>query len=146
MLKEKLLFCFISAVMQTDGFDYLKQSCPSVISELLLCVARVSEHSVVSYDHGDEASLDGADMNCRRVKQRIYWENKDQISPHLLSSNDCNFRNLIIFALYDKLTNHVYTIKWLLARTSIWYANIEGCLFYLRIIIVSCNILPADFD
>ncbi|KAK1387678.1 BTB/POZ and MATH domain-containing protein 2 [Heracleum sosnowskyi] len=62
----------LKAVMQTDGFDYLKQSCPSVISELLLCVARVSEHSVVSYGHGDEASLDGADMNCRRVKQRIY--------------------------------------------------------------------------
>ncbi|KAL8158119.1 BTB/POZ and MATH domain-containing protein 2-like [Apium graveolens] len=62
----------LKAVMQTDGFDYLKQSCPSVISELLLCVARVSEHSVASYGHGTEASLDGADMSCRRVKPRTY--------------------------------------------------------------------------
>ncbi|WOH15992.1 hypothetical protein DCAR_0935541 [Daucus carota subsp. sativus] len=62
----------LKAVMQTDGFDYLQQSCPSVISELLLCVARVNEHSVISNGHGDEASLDGADINGRRVKQRIY--------------------------------------------------------------------------
>lgn len=62
----------LKAVMQTDGFDYLKQSCPSVISELLECVARISEHSVISYGYRNETSLDGADMNGRRVKQRIY--------------------------------------------------------------------------
>lgn len=62
----------LKAVMQTDGFDYLKQSCPSVISELLECVARISEHSVISYGYRNETILDGADMNGRRVKPRIY--------------------------------------------------------------------------
>lgn len=62
----------LKAVMQTDGFDYLKQSCPSVITALLECVARISEHSVTSYGFGNEMDLDGGDMNGRRVKQRIY--------------------------------------------------------------------------
>lgn len=59
-----------SAVMQTDGFEYLKESCPFVITELLQYVARIGEHSVISCGHGNE-SLDG-NMNGRRVKQRLH--------------------------------------------------------------------------
>uniref|UniRef100_A0A2P2L2N5 BTB/POZ and MATH domain-containing protein 2-like n=1 Tax=Rhizophora mucronata TaxID=61149 RepID=A0A2P2L2N5_RHIMU len=60
----------LKAVMQTDGFEYLKESCPSVITELLQYVARIGEHSVIACGHGNEA-LDG-DINGRRVKQRIH--------------------------------------------------------------------------
>ncbi|XP_050218451.1 BTB/POZ and MATH domain-containing protein 2-like [Mercurialis annua] len=60
----------LKAVMQTDGFEYLKESCPPVITELLQYVARMSEHSVMASGHGNEI-LDG-DLNGRRVKQRIH--------------------------------------------------------------------------
>ncbi|XP_021751739.1 BTB/POZ and MATH domain-containing protein 2-like [Chenopodium quinoa] len=63
----------LRAVMQTEGFEYLKESCPSVISELLEYVARISEHSKASFANGSEVTmLDGGDMNGRRVKQRLY--------------------------------------------------------------------------
>ncbi|GMP91114.1 hypothetical protein CsSME_00041948 [Camellia sinensis var. sinensis] len=61
----------LRAVMQTDGFDYLKESCPSILTELLEYVATISEHSVIASKHGDEALLDGSDVNGRRVKQRL---------------------------------------------------------------------------
>ncbi|XP_021688901.1 BTB/POZ and MATH domain-containing protein 2 isoform X2 [Hevea brasiliensis] len=60
----------LKAVMQTDGFEYLKESCPSVITELLQYVGRIGEHSVIACGHGNE-SLDGG-MNGRRVKQRLH--------------------------------------------------------------------------
>ncbi|WCJ21490.1 BTB-POZ and MATH domain 2 [Euphorbia peplus] len=61
----------LRAVMQTDGFEYLKQSCPSVLTELLEYVAKVSEHTVILSRHGNESILDGSDLNGRRVKQRL---------------------------------------------------------------------------
>lgn len=64
-----------SAVMQTDGFGYLKESCPSVITELLQYVARIGEHSVIACGRGNEnldGDMNGGDMNGRRVKQRIH--------------------------------------------------------------------------
>lgn len=63
---------FPAAVMQTDGFDYLKESCPSVLTELLEYVARFSKHSVVINRSGNEGLLDGSDVHGRRVKQRLY--------------------------------------------------------------------------
>ncbi|GLT42577.1 hypothetical protein SLA2020_165680 [Shorea laevis] len=60
----------LKAVMQTDGFEYLRQSCPSVLSELLQYVAKVDNPATVS-KHGNEAILDGSDANGRRVKQRL---------------------------------------------------------------------------
>ncbi|KAJ6898039.1 BTB/POZ and MATH domain-containing protein 2-like [Populus alba x Populus x berolinensis] len=57
-------------VMQTDGFEYLKESCPSVITELLQYVAKNGERSVITCTHGND-TLD-SDMNGRRVKQRIH--------------------------------------------------------------------------
>lgn len=59
-----------AAVMQTEGFDYLKLSCPSVLSELLEYVARIQENSVISSVYADDA-LDGSDTNGRRVKPRV---------------------------------------------------------------------------
>ncbi|KAF6145248.1 hypothetical protein GIB67_041443 [Kingdonia uniflora] len=54
----------LDAVMQTDGFGYLKASCPSVMTELLEYVAKIGEQF-------NDAILDGSDINGRRVKQRI---------------------------------------------------------------------------
>lgn len=62
----------LRAVMQTEGFEYLKLSCPSVISELLAFVARVSEHSISVVGYGNDPMLDCGDMNGRRVKPRIF--------------------------------------------------------------------------
>ncbi|KAF7818287.1 BTB/POZ and MATH domain-containing protein 2 [Senna tora] len=61
----------LRAVMQTDGFEYLKESCPSVLTELLEYVARFTEHSDFMSKHRVEAILDGSDINGRRVKQRL---------------------------------------------------------------------------
>lgn len=61
----------LKAVMQSEGFDHLKESCPSVITELLKYVAGMNEHAIISYVHGGHI-LDGTDVNGRRVKQRIY--------------------------------------------------------------------------
>ncbi|CAI9768745.1 unnamed protein product [Fraxinus pennsylvanica] len=61
----------LRAVMQTDGFEYLKESCPRVLTELLEYVARISEHSIAIGKHGNEGIMDGCDVNGRRVKQRL---------------------------------------------------------------------------
>ncbi|RWR94729.1 BTB/POZ and MATH domain-containing protein 2 [Cinnamomum micranthum f. kanehirae] len=60
----------LRAVMQTDGFEYLKASCPSLLTELLAYVAKASEHSVITNRNINEV-FDGSDVNGRRVKQRI---------------------------------------------------------------------------
>ncbi|XP_019178716.1 PREDICTED: BTB/POZ and MATH domain-containing protein 2-like [Ipomoea nil] len=61
----------LKAVMETDGFNHLKESCPSVLTELLDYVAKMGLHPATCYDHGGIA-LDGSDANGRRVKQRLY--------------------------------------------------------------------------
>ncbi|CAE6109543.1 unnamed protein product [Arabidopsis arenosa] len=62
----------LKAVMQTDGFDYLKESCPSLLTELLEYVARLSEHSVIASGHRKEIFADGCDASGRRVKPRLH--------------------------------------------------------------------------
>nr|VDC92731.1 unnamed protein product [Brassica oleracea] len=62
----------LKAVMETDGFDYLKESCPCLLSELLEYVARLSEHSLTSTGQRKELYADGGDVNGRRVKQRLH--------------------------------------------------------------------------
>ncbi|KAF1878602.1 hypothetical protein Lal_00047272 [Lupinus albus] len=57
----------LKAVMQTDGFEYLKESCPPVLTELLEYVARFTEHSDFMCKHRIEAILDGSDTNGRRL-------------------------------------------------------------------------------
>ncbi|KAL3649088.1 BTB/POZ and MATH domain-containing protein 2 [Castilleja foliolosa] len=61
----------LRAVMQTEGFEYLKESCPHVLTELLEYVARITEHSLSVSKQGTEGILDGTDVNGRRVKQRL---------------------------------------------------------------------------
>ncbi|KAK4482255.1 hypothetical protein RD792_009406 [Penstemon davidsonii] len=62
----------LRAVMQTEGFEYLKESCPHVLTELLEYVARANEHSIIVGKQGTEGSiLDGTDVHGRRVKQRV---------------------------------------------------------------------------
>ncbi|KAK9070102.1 hypothetical protein SSX86_010501 [Deinandra increscens subsp. villosa] len=61
----------LKAVMQTDGFDYLNESCPRVMTELLECVARISEHGPTRGKRASEVILDGVNVHGRRVKQRL---------------------------------------------------------------------------
>lgn len=61
----------LRAVMQTEGFEYLKESCPRVLTELLEYVARVNEHPAIASKLLKEAIQDGSDTNGRRVKQRL---------------------------------------------------------------------------
>uniref|UniRef100_A0A1D1Y469 BTB/POZ and MATH domain-containing protein 2 n=1 Tax=Anthurium amnicola TaxID=1678845 RepID=A0A1D1Y469_9ARAE len=60
----------LKAVMQTDGFEYLKASCPSLLTEILEYVAKMGEHCVIACARPNDA-LDGSDANGRRVKQRM---------------------------------------------------------------------------
>ena len=59
-----------SAVMQTDGFEYLKESCPSVLTELLQYVVKIEKHSIIAYGYRNETLLDGCDVTGRWVKPR----------------------------------------------------------------------------
>ncbi|KAL7583928.1 hypothetical protein Lser_V15G41663 [Lactuca serriola] len=61
----------LRAVMQTDGFDYLKESCPEVLTQLLEYVARISEHSPAISKRINDVIPDGVDVHGRRVKQRL---------------------------------------------------------------------------
>ncbi|XP_073040696.1 BTB/POZ and MATH domain-containing protein 2-like isoform X2 [Primulina eburnea] len=62
----------LRAVMQTDGFDYLKESCPRVLTELLEYVARIINiHNLAVGKMETEGILDGGDANGRRVKPRL---------------------------------------------------------------------------
>ncbi|PSS09432.1 BTB/POZ and MATH domain-containing protein [Actinidia chinensis var. chinensis] len=63
----------LAAVMRSDGFKYLKESCPSLQSELLKTVAGCEEDC--SSGGGKSRSVwaqlsDGGDTNGRRVRQR----------------------------------------------------------------------------
>ena len=49
------VFLFFPAMMQTGGFEYFKENCPTILIEILEYVARVSEHSVIQCRHGNEA-------------------------------------------------------------------------------------------
>ncbi|MCL7026437.1 hypothetical protein MKW94_025719 [Papaver nudicaule] len=63
----------LAALMRTDGFEYLKENCPALQSEILKTVAGYEEES--SSGGGKSRSVfaqlsDGADTNGRRVRQR----------------------------------------------------------------------------
>eukprot|EP01018_Ginkgo_biloba_P014057 Gb_18050 [translate_table: standard] len=63
----------LGAVMQTEGFEYLEESCPSLLSELLETVAGVEEDGgIVNRKRSSEwlQVADGTDANGRRVRQR----------------------------------------------------------------------------
>jgi len=67
---------FIAAVMQSDGFEYLKENCPLLQSELLKTVAGGEEEFS---GEGKCRSVwaqvsDGGETNDRSVRQQT-WEN-----------------------------------------------------------------------
>ncbi|RDX87670.1 BTB/POZ and MATH domain-containing protein 2, partial [Mucuna pruriens] len=115
----------LRAVMQTDGFEYLKESCPSVLTELLEYVARFTEHSDFMCKHRNEALLDGSDINGRRdlVGREVTVELKNDLAirgtlhsvdqylniklentrvvdqdkyPHMLSVRNCFIRGSVV--------------------------------------------------
>ena len=55
MLQLILSSFFFPAMMQTDGFEYLKENCPTILIEILEYVARVGELSVIQHGRGSEA-------------------------------------------------------------------------------------------
>ncbi|XP_052199565.1 BTB/POZ and MATH domain-containing protein 4 isoform X1 [Diospyros lotus] len=64
----------LAAVMRSDGFEYLKENCPSLQSEILKTVAGCEEDC--SSGGGKSRSVwaqlsDGGDTNGRRVRQRM---------------------------------------------------------------------------
>lgn len=61
----------LRAVMQTDGYEYLKESCPQILTELLEQVARISQHSLATCSNTNAIILDGSDVHGRRVKPRL---------------------------------------------------------------------------
>lgn len=63
-----------AAVMRSDGFEYLKENCPSLQSELLKTVAGCEEDcSSGGKSRSVWAQLsDGGDTNGRRVRQRTW--------------------------------------------------------------------------
>lgn len=82
--------------MQTDGFEYLKVSCPSVITELLEYVAKISEHCRSSFTYGNETNmLDGGDMNGRRVKQRLYWIHNVKVELEFVQHNKIRLLDIL---------------------------------------------------
>lgn len=68
----------LAAVMMSDGYEYLRESCPSLQSELLEAVAVVDEEAGVGIPTVVNRratvwapGLDGSDVSNRRVRQRI---------------------------------------------------------------------------
>ncbi|KAL2506760.1 BTB/POZ and MATH domain-containing protein 1 [Abeliophyllum distichum] len=59
----------LKAVMQTEGFDHLKESCPSIITDLLEYIAKRVKCSDISMDMVMKQPLDCSDTN-RRVRQK----------------------------------------------------------------------------
>ena len=70
-LSQSLMDVPIAAVMRSDGFEYLKENCPSLQSELLKMVAGCEEdHSSGGKSRSVWAQLSDGDTNGRRVRQR----------------------------------------------------------------------------
>lgn len=66
----------LAVVMQTEGFEYIEQTCPSLLSDLLATVAVANEESTPIYRKRSSSNvglklLDGADANGRRVRKRM---------------------------------------------------------------------------
>eukprot|EP00252_Welwitschia_mirabilis_P021760 TRINITY_DN5679_c0_g1_i2.p1 TRINITY_DN5679_c0_g1~~TRINITY_DN5679_c0_g1_i2.p1 ORF type:complete len:161 (-),score=37.03 TRINITY_DN5679_c0_g1_i2:363-845(-) len=66
----------LGAVMQTEGYEYLQQSCPALLSQLLETVAGVEDDvQLVGRKRSSilMVSSDGSDANGRRVRQRTHY-------------------------------------------------------------------------
>ncbi|XP_076892572.1 BTB/POZ and MATH domain-containing protein 4-like [Bidens hawaiensis] len=71
----------LAAVMRSEGFEYLKENCPQLQSELLKTVAGCEDDGYSSGGGGKSRSVcgqlsDGGDTNGRRVRQRT-WNHGD---------------------------------------------------------------------
>ena len=71
------LCCFSAAVMGTEGFDYLEETCPSLLSDLLATVAEVDD-DLASLDRkrgvcGNQvlAPVESAEATERRTRRRL---------------------------------------------------------------------------
>ncbi|KAF3510908.1 hypothetical protein F2Q69_00002788 [Brassica cretica] len=93
--------------METDGFDYLKEGCPCLLSELLEYVVRLSEHSLASLGHGKELYVDGCDVNGRRVKQSkltLEGERVTDVGEHLVKQN-CRRVVICVFVICKRISD-----------------------------------------
>ncbi|XP_023543458.1 BTB/POZ and MATH domain-containing protein 4-like isoform X1 [Cucurbita pepo subsp. pepo] len=79
------------AVMQSDGFEFLKENCPLLQSELLKTVARCEDEEELS-GGGKSRSVwaqfsDGGDTNDRSVRQQT-WENGERSRSPWMQHSD----------------------------------------------------------
>lgn len=66
----------LGAVMQTEGFEYLQESCGSLVTELLGTVAGVEDECKTpsrKRSNGWVQVADGSEVNGRRVRQRTHY-------------------------------------------------------------------------
>lgn len=74
---SSLLLYFAAEVMQSEGFGYLEETCPSLLSELLETVAVVDDASQLMLKKRNGSSdigfhlVDGLDSNGRRMRRRL---------------------------------------------------------------------------
>ncbi|KAI3474350.1 hypothetical protein Pfo_029186 [Paulownia fortunei] len=63
----------LGVVMQSEGFRYLEQSCPSLLSELLETVASVDENgsSIFGLDLAADGVAESVNPNGRRLRRRV---------------------------------------------------------------------------
>ena len=77
--------------MQSDGFEFLKENCPLLQSELLKTVARCEDEEELS-GGGKSRSVwaqfsDGGDTNDRSVRQQT-WENGERSRSPWMQHSD----------------------------------------------------------
>ena len=72
------MILFDAAVMESDGFEYLKENCPLLQSELLKIVAGCEEgHSGESKSHSVWAQFSDVNTNELSVRRQT-WENCEE--------------------------------------------------------------------
>jgi speckle-type POZ protein len=72
-------FCLSTAVMETEGFNYLEETCPSLLSDMLATVAVANDDSSVSVNRkrgvcGNEGSIPVDSIDAfleRRSRRRV---------------------------------------------------------------------------
>jgi len=65
-----LLLLLSAAVMETEGFNYLEETCPSLLSDLLATVAVVDRKRGVCGNEG-MAPVESVEASERRTRRRV---------------------------------------------------------------------------
>ncbi|KAF3783425.1 hypothetical protein EJ110_NYTH27682 [Nymphaea thermarum] len=69
------------SLIQTEGYEYLRESCTCVLTELLEYVVKTDEHSIINCRHASK-QLDGSDNKGRRSEATKMDSNLQQSSAY----------------------------------------------------------------